>query len=243
MKHSQKQPVTAGVLVLDTHFPRVWGDVGCAQTFVTPPFFEVVDGASVARIVSGKPIDEKLVQTFVQLAQKLEHDGADFITTSCGFLSTIQAQLADAVSVPVISSSLLLLEALGSHNEVAVLTFDADELNQRHLYGEHGNVSLHGIPKQHDLKRMVQSDLQAVDVDKVAKQTATWVHETIDNSPQNRVIVIECTNLVPYRALIEQASQRPVYDLFDAIGLVTSVDRAMLVREPFMPMSVPGPAM
>src|SRR5450830_1704998 len=94
-----------GIIMLDTVFPRIPGDVGNATTFPFPVRYKRVNGASVKRVV--KEADPQLLQPFIEAAQELEMEGVKAITTSCGFLVMFQKQIADAVKIPVLTSSLL----------------------------------------------------------------------------------------------------------------------------------------
>ncbi len=94
-----------GIIMLDTRFPRVRGDIGNPDTFDFPVRFSVVKGANPDRIV--RRLDPSLIEPFIQAGQTLIQDGAVVITTSCGFLSLFQTQLTSALTVPVFSSSLL----------------------------------------------------------------------------------------------------------------------------------------
>src|SRR6185503_15791738 len=82
---------TVGILMLDTRFPRIAGDMGNATTFPFPVRYQRVSGASPERVVRGGA------------------EGVRAITTNCGFLVKFQRELAAAVSVPVFTSSLLLV--------------------------------------------------------------------------------------------------------------------------------------
>ena len=88
-----------GILVLDTVFPRIPGDIGHAGTFPFPVLYHKVRNASPARVV--REGDPALLEGFVAGARTLEASGVAAITTSCGFLAMFQRQLAEAVRVPV----------------------------------------------------------------------------------------------------------------------------------------------
>ena len=98
---------SVGILVLDTRFPRMPGDIGNAGTFDFPVRYHRVAGASSEGVVRGNQGD--LLPLFVEGARALEREGVRAITTSCGFLASHQAELAAAVRVPVFTSSLLLV--------------------------------------------------------------------------------------------------------------------------------------
>src|SRR2546428_11390302 len=98
---------TVGILILDTRFPRIPGDVGNAATFPFPVRYHRVSGADPDLVVRRGA--EGLLPAFVQGARVLEGEGVGAITTSCGFLVKYQQELAAAVRVPVFTSSLLMV--------------------------------------------------------------------------------------------------------------------------------------
>src|SRR5919109_3786807 len=98
---------TVGILILDTRFPRIPGDMGNATTFPFPVRYHRVTGADPDLVVRRGA--EGLLAAFVEGARALEREGVGAVTTNCGFLVKYQRELAAAVSVPVFTSSLLLV--------------------------------------------------------------------------------------------------------------------------------------
>src|SRR5213595_2501597 len=87
---------TVGILMLQTRFPRIPGDMGNATSFPFPVVHQVVEAATPDRVVtSGEPA---LLGPFIQAARDLERDGVLAITTNCGFLAMFQRELASAVT-------------------------------------------------------------------------------------------------------------------------------------------------
>src|SRR5580704_1299868 len=101
-----------GILMLETRFPRIPGDMGNADTWPFPVLYRVVMGASPQRVVREKAAG--LLDAFIAAARDLVEIGADGITTNCGFLSIYQRELAAAVGVPVATSSLMQAPAIES---------------------------------------------------------------------------------------------------------------------------------
>jgi len=62
-----------GILVLDTKFPRIPGDIGNASTFDFPVRIRMVPGATGQRVVMEG--DESLLPEFVEAAKELEAAG------------------------------------------------------------------------------------------------------------------------------------------------------------------------
>src|SRR5688572_32269566 len=93
-----------GILMLEARFPRIPGDMGNATTWPFPVLYRVVGGASPEKVVLEGA--RGLLADFVEAAHELVRNGAEAITTNCGFLSLFQSELAAAVNAPVATSSL-----------------------------------------------------------------------------------------------------------------------------------------
>src|SRR5918994_3223837 len=98
---------SVGILMLDTRFPRIPGDMGNAATFPFPVRYHRVSGAAPDLVVRRGA--EGLLDAFVEGARLLEREGVGAVTTNCGFLVKFQREMAAAVRVPVFTSSLLLV--------------------------------------------------------------------------------------------------------------------------------------
>src|SRR6516225_2292766 len=124
-----------GILMLETRFPRIPGDMGNAETWPFPVLYKVVPGASPRRVVCDKA--EGLLDEFLDAASELVRLGADGITTTCGFLSLFQRQIAGHVGVPVATSSLMQIpvveRVLPPDKRVGILTVSAANLSEQHL--------------------------------------------------------------------------------------------------------------
>src|SRR4051794_10740599 len=125
-----------GVIMLDTVFPRIPGDVGNALTWPFPVRYRIVHGARISRVIGPEP-DLSLLAPLIDAARRLEADGVRAITTSCGLLAMFQRELAAAVSVPVLTSALLqvpmVAQLIRPDQRVGVLTARANELTARHF--------------------------------------------------------------------------------------------------------------
>jgi len=76
-----------GLLMLQTRFPRLPGDVGHPNTFAFPVRRRVVQGATPQRVVRGR--DPAALQPFVEAALALVDEGCDAIATSCGLVANL----------------------------------------------------------------------------------------------------------------------------------------------------------
>jgi hypothetical protein len=231
-----------GILMLDTRFPRIPGDMGNATTFPFPVRYHRVGGASPARVVRGGAAG--LLPAFVEGARALEREGVGAITTNCGFLVKFQRELAAAVSVPVFTSSLLLIPLVQrmlppGRRRVGVLAVDAGALTGEHLEGAGigGDVPLAiaGMEGEKEFTRVLLGDEAELDVDLARAEHVRVARRLLADHPDVGAIVLECTNMPPYAADIQRATGLPV---FDVVSLVRLVHDALVAGLP--PRSAPG---
>jgi len=119
-----------GILLLDTTFPRIPGDVGNERSYPFPVRIKKVRGATVQRVVYDA--DPKLRELFIDAARELESEGVAAITSSCGFLSPIQKDVAEAVDIPVFLSSLMQVSIVYAMTQrtVAIVTANSQSLTE-----------------------------------------------------------------------------------------------------------------
>ncbi|MFQ5829326.1 MAG: aspartate/glutamate racemase family protein [Candidatus Methylomirabilia bacterium] len=228
-----------GILVLDTRFPRIVGDIGNARTFPFPVVYRRVPMASSDRVV--RQGDPALLPAFIEGAQELERDGVKAITTSCGFLAKFQCELAAAVRVPVFTSSLLQVPLVGRMlapgRAVGILTISAGSLGAEHLLavGIAPDIPLviGGTEGEKEFTQAILDDRPELDVETARADVVRAAKRLVDEHPEVGAIVLGCTNMPPYRADIQQATGLPI---FDVVTLVSAVHSALAHSLP--PLSV-----
>lgn len=206
-----------GIIMLDTKFPRIPGDVGNEETFPFPVEKKVVEGADPKRVVlEGDP---SLLTPFVNAAKELERAGAAVITTSCGFLSMFHKELAAAVTVPMFTSALLqiksITDALPQGKCVGILTANSSSLGEKHFRGvgiEHVEKIVCGMEGTYFHDAIV-GNCPVLDVDKARKCVVEVAKKMVSEHPQVGAIVLECTNMPPYAKAISNAVGLPVFDI------------------------------
>ena len=199
-----------GVLMLDTRFPRLRGDIGNPGTFDFPLLYAVVADASPQRVV--RDADATLLQPFIAAAQGLVAQGASAITTSCGFLVLWQHELQAAVEVPVWTSSLLCLPGM---NSAGVVTVDAAALTPLHLKaaGARTDTPVEGLAPGCAFQRSLLDNLPTLDARDAERQTVAAAQRLLAAHPQLTDIVLECTNMPPHADAVRRATGRRVHDI------------------------------
>ena len=217
-----------GIVMLDTRFPRPPGDVGHPATFGVPTRQRVVAGAFPARVVASAASlrASGLHQPFVEALQALEREGARALTTSCGFLVLLQADLQAAVGVPLVSSSLLQLPALlQAERQVGVLTISAPHLGDEHLLAASvpqnrlRDVAVQGVAEDGEFARCILGNLPRMDLARAEADVLQAALALRARAPHLRTVVLECTNLPPYADAIRRATGWQVRSLLDAAVL------------------------
>ena len=213
-----------GILMLQSVFPRIPGDMGNATTWPFPVLYKVVKGASPDRVVRDEA--RGLFPRFLDAARELETEGAGAITTNCGFLVLFQEELLAALSVPVATSPLLqtsrIQSTLPPGRRVGVLTISGETLTPRHLAaaGAPADTPVVGVEPGCELQRVILGDELELDVDEAERDMVKAATRLTGDHPEVGAILFECTNMPPYTDAVKQATGLPVYS---SISLVTSL--------------------
>ena len=227
---------TVGVLILDTQFPRVVGDIGNAQTFPFPIRYHRVTGAAPDLVVRRGA--EGLLPAFIEGARELEREGVGAITTSCGFLVKLQRQLAEAVRVPVFTSSLLMVplvaRMLPAGRRVGIMTVNASTLTPEHMtgagIGPEIPLAVIGMETEKEFTRVLLDDEPELDVDLAREEHVRVTRRLMSQHPDLGAIVLECTNMPPYADDVRRETGLPVFDIVSLITMVHGALRARSAR-------------
>lgn len=208
-----RHPGFLGILMLDTRFPRPLGDIGNPQTFAQLGIavrYRTVAGASPQRIVQQG--DPALLAPFIAAATELVQSGARMVSTSCGFLALWQAQLVQALPVPVMSSSLLACAAL---RRPGIVTIDAQALGAATLRaaGVPAGTPVQGVAPGCEFQRRILGNEPQLDLVRARDDVVQAACRLVREHPDVSDIVLECTNMPPYRQAVVDATGRPVVDI------------------------------
>lgn len=211
-----------GILMLETQFPRVVGDMGNALTWPFPVQYRVVRGATPDLVVRNDA--SVLSNLFIDAAKDLVASGADGITTNCGFLALIQNELSQAIGVPVAASSLLqvpwIQAMLPADKRVGVLTISKETLTDKHLIA--ANIPLDtpvgGTEPNSEFSSGILNDRPTLDFSQCRKDNLAAAKKLMQSHKDIGAIVLECTNMVPYAADIRKLTGVPVYSIYSFVN-------------------------
>lgn len=211
--------VTIGVLCLESYFPKPPGHIKNPSGLSFPVLYETVPGATVAKLIKTPSPD--FIVPFVDAAKRLEKEGVRAITGSCGFLALYQRELADAVSVPVFSSSIiqvpLVYNLLGRRGKVGVLTASGADLTERHFRAVGAGdvpVAVQGMEDYPEFREVIiEAKRTKMDTARIESEILAAAKKLIRANDDVGAIVLECTDMPPYARALQAATNLPVFDL------------------------------
>jgi len=222
IKPTKNGTAKLGILVLDTGFPRIIGDVGNPDTWCFPVTMKTVKGATPTQ-VTGSEVDS-LLDAFIDAANELVNEGVDGITTTCGFLAWLQKPLAEHCSVPVATSSLLQIPSINAllppGKRAGVVTFSSEFLTNSHFegVGAPGDTPRQGLSKHSAFYRMIIEGHKEIDTGQAKRDVIQAGKTLVNNHPEVGAIVIECANMPPYSAELRREQQLPIYDPYTFVN-------------------------
>ena len=212
-----------GILMLDARFPRVPGDMGHAGTWPFPVLYRVVPGATPERVVLDGAAG--LLPAFLDAAAGLVALGAEAITTNCGFLSVFQREIAGHVGVPVATSALMqapwVQATLPPGRRVGVVTVCAASLTPGHLRaaGADPGTPTAGTEGGREFFRvLIRAEKQDMNIALAEQDVLDAGRDLLRRHPEVGAVVLECTNMPPYAAALQDALGVPVFDIYSLVA-------------------------
>jgi len=219
--------VKIGIIMLNTNFPRPLGDIGNLASYQHRAQIFKLEQANVANVVS-QDLSEDIVLEVIAGGKQLIADGCQVITTSCGFLAPIQGRVQYELGLPFIASSLCLLPFLrqcyGS-SPIGVITFDSETLSPAHFNGHYDdNLVIAGIERGQELHAVIKQGKAQLNESLAQQDVIEAVHSIMHYKPS--CLLLECTNLSPYKSALRNFFKVPVFDLVDAVHWLANAQRS-----------------
>ena len=209
-----------GIVMLDTRFPRLVGDIGNAATWPFPVHYRIVTGAIPERMAQ-PTLDPALIEPFTTAVREVAALGVRAITTSCGFLAIYQRELAAAVDVPVFASPLVqvpIAAAAIGNRRVGILTARL-ALTERHFNGAGWSskdvpIVVTAPPEDSHFVRTFVGNAPEADAEVLEREVVELAVRTVRENPDVGALVLECANFPPFRGAVRRATGLPVFDLY-----------------------------
>jgi len=208
------------------------GNATNPATFSFPVKYERINGATFETTVE-KP-NRKILQRMIEAAQKMEKDGIQAITTSCGFNALFQRELANSVNVPVFTSSLLqvplVCRLLKEEQAIGIITAYKSFLTRDHLsaVGIDSSIPIRivGLEKTTVFSGISTGSTTPFSIREFQEQLMEIVKEFLKEEQNLGAIVLECTDLPPFAADIRKMSGLPVFDIVTLTNFIYDSSRS-----------------
>jgi len=227
---------TLGILMLQNMTSDILGSVDVAASFDYPVRFLQVPGAWADNVTKG---DQKIIDAYLKCARELEREGCAAITTDCGFTSLFQTPLSAAVSIPVATSSLLLVplvvRIIPPGAKVAVITFDADRLTEEHCQGAGWSLTntavvVAGIEGSTSWSEMLKPEGTVVR-DILEDDVLSVIRHLLSEASSIRAIVLECTAFPIVTERVCTVTNLPIFDFMNLVNLLmASIPGATIIE-------------
>jgi hypothetical protein len=215
-QHGYGRPI--GVLVLKEHIPCPPGTPGNPTTFPFPVIYECVDGGNTAQLRDAARPDG--LAAFTRASQVLVDKGVRAILGGCGLMVVHQRELARAMPVPVLTSSLLQLPliaaTLGPEAQIGVIASSGTSLSAEHLRisgAAQGRTVLSSMEGQPAFTDTVMHESGVLDFERVRAEVIEVGRDLVARHPRVAALLLECVDLPPYAAALQEAVELPVFDI------------------------------
>lgn len=222
-KSRPDQAAPIGVLMFEHAGDRIIGDPGMPGTFPFPIRYGMVQG-SYRDLIHGSP---QACERLCAAAQRLEQEGVAAIAGDCGLMALYQSALARSVSVPIISSSLVLLPLaqclIGEDRKIGIITGHSQLLSQQHLLGANADLSrlaIQGMEDQPHFREVVLEGRCPQDYQLMARDVRNAVRLLLERDETIGIILLECSNLTAFAGEVSKHFQLPVLDVNLAIQML-----------------------
>ncbi|WP_186763799.1 aspartate/glutamate racemase family protein [Planomicrobium sp. CPCC 101079] len=217
------------ILMLDSFVPFVPGDVGNASTFSFPVRYEKVHGLTFKNLYDEQ---KDCLAQIIQAGIRLEEAGVKAVTADCGFMILYQRQLAEALTVPVFTSSLLQLpfidKLFGTNDKIGVITASADKLTDSILKkagADPDRIVAIGMEEKPNFSRAALEEIGWLDSDAIEKEAVQTAVELVEKNPAISVLLLECSILAPYAKAIQYRVNLPI---FDYVSMIEFINRSVV---------------
>lgn len=207
-----------GILVLKERIPCPPGTPGNPTTFPFPVIYECVEGIQASQLrdaahPGGLP-------EFIKAARVLVDKGVRAIVGGCGLMIVHQRELTRAIPVPVLSSSLLQLPLIAAtlepNAQIGVIVSSRTSVSDEHL--KLSGVSdrrtvLASMDGQPCFSAAVMEESGVLHLEGTRDEVVALGRALVTDHPRVAALLLECVDLPPYAAALQDAIGLPVFDI------------------------------
>lgn len=208
-----------GVVALECAYPYFVGNVQNARSFRFPVAYESASGVTLARIMKG---EAEAGDAVVAAARRLQARGASVVVGACGSFGHYQTRVADSLEIPAFMSILtqvpFLLRALPRSARLGIVFASArsyTELIRRECgidddaFARTVAISACDVPAF----APILEQRAGLDGEALERELVELLVDARRRYPEIGAWLLQCSDLPPFRAAIQHATGRPVFDM------------------------------
>jgi len=220
-------------------YPMLPGDVGNATSYPFQVLIREIPGVSdnpYPPLTDDQGRYTEVVQKCIEAARQLEKDGVRSIAMCCGFFSLIQPVIAAAVSIPVLTSPLIMIpiihQMLQPHQSVVVVTASRKLLSSEFFSAVgvslNDRVVVVGLDDSVTFNSMCMGATGiTMESDDLRDDVVNGILAAMETDKNIGAVLLECTGLPPFAADVQERTGLPV---FDFIACVEWMHRAVVTK-------------
>jgi len=218
-----------GILLNKTRAPLLPGNVGNASTYNFPVRIKNVEDFPSDWWCDEEGPSLRRQKKFIEAAKQLEEEGVRAITTGCGFFAIFQEEASKALKVPLFTSPLLLVplvsRMIGRKKKVGIITAGAGRLKGPFLRNvgidESVPIVIAGMEGMKEFPTVFNKEERLVTDTKILEEeVVTVATKLIKENPDIGAILLECSDMPPFAAAIQEAVNLPIFDFITFINMV-----------------------
>lgn len=233
LDHQQISGYGVGIVYIENvNYPLIPGNVVNAYTYDFPVRMMPVKNLTNDRLFNADPtIKDDIIAAAKHMVEK---EGVRAICSACGFFGNFHKEVAAAVDVPVAMSSLVQIPwiktLLKPGQKIGILTANGASLNEGLLRScgveSAENLVIKGMENTKEFSAVV-SMTPVFDNEVARKEVVEGALELVNEHDDIGAILLECSDMPPYAADVQAATQLPV---FDFITLIKWLHNAVMQR-------------
>ncbi len=223
LDHQQVSGYSVGIIYIeDVWYPMVPGNAVNAWTYDFPVRMKAIPNLDIDRLFRADPsIADDIIAVGRHMVEK---EGIRALCSACGFFGNFHSQVAAALDIPVALSSLVQVpwvrSLLKPGQKIGVLTADASSLNRSLLkscfIGDPELLVIRDLRHAPEFSAILEYRGQ-FDNGKVQEEVVGAALDLLREDCDIGAIVLECSDMPPYAAAVQEATQLPVFDFITLI--------------------------
>ncbi len=218
-----------GVLVMKSWVPKPPGHISCAGNYAFPIYYYPVENTNNETVHGGS---REIIPQLLSSAKELRNFGCRSLVTSCGYFGHFQRVIADEGIMPTYLSAVCMVpfifRLMGKKKTLILVCYNKEKLTGG-LFESCGvskemmeRINVYDVIGEPELGKII-TDCGSYDIEKGKKEVVSITQRAVSEHGDAGAILLECTDLPPYAAAIQAATNLPVFDATSMVKFVQTL--------------------